>query len=224
MASTAQKNAAPSQHFIEIVDIIEDIVILAGSNACLVIEVKATNFALLSAEEQDAKIAAYASLLNALSFSIQIVIRSKKLDVSNYLKLLDAEKAKAQSETLAKQMGLYRNFVQELVKVNTILDKKFYIVIPYSSLEKGVIGAGEALANSSAQSNFILGAKTTLHSKADAVHTQLNRLNLKAETLGKEKLTKLFYDIFNDQSVEHHQTENVTKPMVLGKENNNARS
>jgi hypothetical protein len=50
--------------------------------------------------------------------------------------LLDDEKAKAQTEALSKQMGLYRNFVQELVKVNTILDKKFYIVIPYSSLEK----------------------------------------------------------------------------------------
>ena len=219
MASSVQKNATPSQHFVEIVDIIDDIVLLAGGNACLVIEVKATNFSLLSADEQNAKIYSYASLLNALSFSIQIVIRSKKLDVSNYLKLLDDEKTKAQSEALAKQIGLYRNFVQELVKVNIILDKKFYIVIPYSSLEKGISGAKEVIVDSSSQSNFIFGAKAALYSKADAVHAQLNRLNLKAETLSKEKLTRLFYDIFNDEGISHQQAEHATKPITTGREN-----
>lgn len=218
MASSVQKNAAPSQRFIEIIDIIDDIVILAGGNACLVIEVKATNFSLLSADEQNAKIYSYAALLNALSFSVQVVIRSKKLDVSNYLKLLDDEKEKAQNEALAKQIGLYRNFVQELVKVNTILDKKFYIVIPYSSLEKGVGGAKEALVDSSSQSNFIVGAKAALYSKADSIHEQLNRLNLKAETLNKESLTKLFYDIFNDENISHQQAEHATKPITTGKE------
>jgi hypothetical protein len=214
MASTVQKNAAPSQRFIEVTDIIDDIVVLAGGNACLIIEIQATNFSLLSLEEQGAKIFSYASLLNALSFSIQIVIRSKKLDVSNYLKLLDEEKTKAQTEALSKQISLYRNFVQELVKVNTILDKKFYIVIPYSSLEKGIGGVTETMGDNSAQNNFIAGAKAALYSKADAVHTQLNRLNLKAETLGKEKITKLFYDIFNDESINHQQTENATKPIA----------
>jgi len=216
MANTVRKNATPSQHFIEITDIIDELVILAGGNACLVIEVQATNFSLLSLEEQGAKIYSYASLLNALSFPIQIVIRSKKLDVSNYLKLLDEEKAKAQTEVLSKQIGLYRNFVQELVKVNTILDKKFYIVIPYSSLEKGVGGVAETVGDNSSQGNFIAGAKAALYSKADSVHTQLNRLNLKAETLGKEKLTKLFYNIFNDEGISHQQTEDVTKPIASG--------
>jgi hypothetical protein len=219
MASSVQKNATPSQHFVEIVDIIDDVVLLAGGNACLVIEVKATNFSLLSADEQNAKVYSYASLLNAISFSIQIVIRSKKLDVSNYLKLLDDEKMKAQSEALAKQIGLYRNFVQELVKVNIILDKKFYIVIPYSSLEKGISGAKETIVDSSSQSNFIFGAKAALYSKADAVHAQLKRLNLKAETLSKEKLTRLFYDIFNDEGISHEQAEHATKPITTGREN-----
>lgn len=218
MAHSVQKNASPTQRFIEIVDIIDDIVLLAGGNACLVIEVKATNFSLLSTEEQGAKIYSYASLLNALSFPIQIVIRSKKLDVSNYLKLLDDKKTSAQTEALSKQIGLYRNFIQELVKVNTILDKKFYIVIPYSSLEKGISGAKEAMTDNSSRNNFILGAKAALYSKAEAVHEQLNRLDLKAETLSKERLTKLFYDIFNDEDISHQQTEHATKPIITGKE------
>src|ERR1035437_405368 len=191
--ATPARNLPSTQGFIEINNIVEDIVILNGGNACLVIEVSATNFALLSPEEQDGKIYAYASLINSLSFSIQIVIRSKKLDISNYLKLLDDEKVKTQNPNLAKQIGLYRDFVKELVKVNTVLDKKFYLVIPYSSLEKGAGGAREALGTNSNQDNFIIAAKASLHSKAESVHTQLSRLNLKARTLEEEQLKKLYY-------------------------------
>lgn len=220
MANAAPKNATPTQRFIEIEDIVDDIVVMAKSNACIIVEVMATNFALLSGEEQEAKIYSYASLLNSLSFPIQIVIRSKKLDVSSYLKLLDDERAKTQTEALAKQMSLYRNFVQELVKVNTILDKKFYIVIPYSSLEETLTSVRSAAENNSAgDDNFVSEAKAALYSKADALETQLNRLNLKSERLGKEKLTKFFYDIFNDNRIDHHETDHLIDPLTLGKEN-----
>ncbi len=219
MAKAAQKNAPPTQKFIDIVDIVDDIVVLANGNACIIIEVNATNFALLSAEEQDTKIYAYASLLNSLSFPIQILIRSKRLDVSSYLKLLDEEKLKSQNPTLANQIGLYRNFVQELVKVNTILDKKFYIVIPYSSLEKGFTGAKEAMGQAPGRDSFIVTAKASLHSKAESLHSQLNRLALKAETLGEEKLVRLFYDLFNDANLDHQETEHQASPLALGKEN-----
>lgn len=217
MAKSALKTTS-TQKFIEIIDISDNIVVLNGGNAAIVIEVKATNFALLSADEQDAKIFSYASLLNSLSFSIQIVIRSKKLNISNYLNLLELEKTKTQNQALSNHIGLYKNFVQELVKVNTVLDKKFYIVIPYSSLERGLTGAKQSLSKNSLEDQFLIGAKASLKSKAESVLTQLGRLNLKSEVLDKEKLTKLFYDIFNDETIEHHQTEHAKSPIVLGKE------
>jgi hypothetical protein len=216
--ATPARNLPSTQKFIEITNIVDDIVISNGGYASLVIEVSATNFALLSPEEQDAKIYAYASLLNSLSFPIQIVIRSKKLDITNYLKLLDNEKDKTQNAALAKQIGLYRDFVKELVKVNTVLDKKFYIVILYSSLEKGASGAREALKTGSNKDNFVVGAKASLHSKAESIHTQLRRLNLKARTLDEEQLTKLFYDVFNDVAIEHAQAPQMAKSTTLGKE------
>ena len=77
MAKTAQKVRSTTQKFTEIEDIIDNIVLLSSGNACLIIEVKATNFALLSKEEQDAKVFAYAALLNSLSFPIQILYTLK---------------------------------------------------------------------------------------------------------------------------------------------------
>lgn len=212
MANTAQNNPSSTQKFIAVVDVVDDIVITSGGNACLVIEVQATNFALLSADEQDAKIYSYAALLNSLSFTIQIIIRSKRLNVSSYLKLLEKEKIASTNPRLAEQIGLYKEFVEQLVKINTILDKKFYIVIPYSSLEKGLTGAKEQVGASSSQSFFLVGAKASLHSKAESLHTQLRRLNLKAETLTKERLVKVFYEIFNDINIDSQQADETTKP------------
>lgn len=188
MKNTAQKTNATTQRFIEILDIIDSVVLLASGNACSVIEVQATNFALMSQEEQDVRVLSYSSLLNSLSFSIQVFIRSKKIDISSYLKLLDSEIEKSQSQLLKTQIGQYKDFVAELVKVNAVLDKKFYIVIPYTGLESG-IGLNRG--------NFFLNAKTKLATKAESLHAMLRRMNLSAKTLGKEDLVKLFYEIYN---------------------------
>src|SRR3972149_765819 len=140
MAKSALKLNS-TQKFIEINDIFENIVVLAGGNACIIIEVQATNFELLSVEEQDAKIYSYSALLNSLSFPLQIVVKSKQVDISSYLNSLSIEAKKTQNQALSKQIEMYKDFVAELIKVNTVLDKKFYIVISYSALEKGALGA-----------------------------------------------------------------------------------
>lgn len=218
MKGSAQKIHATTQRFTEVEDIVDDIVLFQGGSAALIIEVTATNFALLSSEEQDSKIYSYAALLNSLSFPIQIIVRSKKLDISSYLKLLDAQAKAIQNDLLANQIRLYRDFVQELVKVNTVLDKKFYVCIPYSYMEKGV-GAMATGDRKNTKSAFLEQAKTALHSKAEGIHSQVARLNLRAKTLEKEELIKLFYETYNDQSVETNQiTDNLRTPIVRGEE------
>ncbi len=208
MAKSAQFSAS-TQKFIEIKDIDEYVVIFTNGTACAVLEVKATNFTLLSAEEQDSKILAYAGLLNALSFPIQIIIRNKKLDITSYVNQLDLEIKKTQNPSLAKQIELYKNFVSELVKVNTVLDKKFYISIPYSSLEKGVQGV------TADPSLFATTAKTALKSKAETLTSSLARIGLKARVLDKEELVKLFHDIYNEVSL--HPETNTQNSVTGGK-------
>src|SRR3989338_5152529 len=217
MTQTAHRRKATTQKFIEIEQIEEDIVILAGKSACLIIEVNATNFALLSKEEQDTKIFSYASLLNSLSFPIQIFIRSKKLDISSYLKLLDAQADSSPNQLLSSQIRLYKEFVSELVKVNTVLDKKFYIVVSYSYLEGGGAQTARTAVKTVSADTFFAQAKASLRSKAESVHSQLARLNLRAKTIPKEELIKLFYEIYNDDSVETSQiSDEINTPIVKG--------
>ena len=188
------KIKASTQSFTEIKEIVGDVIILSKGNACLIVELTATNFELLSGEEQDAKILAFSSLLNSLSFPIQIVIRSNKLDISSYLKLLDNEASKSTNPKLGGQIVKYRDFVANLVKVNTILDKKFYIIIPFNSLD----------GHSPFSHNFKEAAKTALHTKASSLNSQLSRLNLRARVLENDNLVKLFYEIYNE---EHGETD-----------------
>lgn len=178
MRKSAKNSNNTTQKFIEIHDIVDNIVLLSQGFACLVIEVQATNFSLLSQEEQNVKVFSYSSLLNSLSFPIQVFIRSKKIDISSYLRQLDDEFAKSQNQLLRPQIKLYKDFVQELIKVNSVLDKKFYIVISYSGLEGG-------------------SAKNKLSAKAESLHAQLKRMNLLAKTLNYEDLVKLFHEIYN---------------------------
>lgn len=215
----SRKGVGVTQKFIDIKDIVENVVILHSGYACLVIEVTSSNFALLSKEEQDAKIFSYASLLNSLSFSIQILIQSKRIDISSYINLLDQAISKnptattnalegAPNEQLLSYIRIYRDFVQELVKVNTVLDKKFYIVIPYSFLEKGIASTTAAVKQKGVGKGevFIQDAKTALSTKANSVLSQLARLGLRAKILEKEELIKLFYTIYNEDLGEAGQT------------------
>src|SRR3990167_10330209 len=80
-----------TQKFIEIEDVKDDILLLKDFSASIVIEVGAVNFWLLSQEEQASIIYAYASLLNSLSFPVQILILSKKMDISSYIEYIDTK-------------------------------------------------------------------------------------------------------------------------------------
>ena len=188
-----------TQHFVEVEDLKDDIVLLRDGSAALVIETTAVNFGLLSEAEQDATIYTYAALLNSLSFPIQIVIRSKKMDISSYLGSLDEKIQSQQNEALKGQMQLYRNFIEATIKDNNVLDKKFYIVIPFSRLELGIGGAlpGSKKGLPFDKNYIIEKARNALYPKRDHIIRQLSRLSLKAMTLATPRLAQLYYEIFN---------------------------
>lgn len=204
---------ASTQSFLEIEDIRDDIVLLKDGSAALIISTTATNFGLLSEKEQDAEIYAYGSLLNSLNFAIQILIRSKRKDVTAYLRLLAEQEAKVTSEELKIQIQKYRQFVQNTVQVNNVLEKAFYIIVPMSVLEIGVtqtLGSKfqkkqEGLPYSK---DYILEkAKTNLHPKRDHVTRLLARIGLQARQMTTQELVKLFFGIYNPASQGQIMTE-----------------
>lgn len=196
---------ASTQEHLEIEDIKDNIIILKDGSCCLILATTAINFGLLSEKEQDALIYAYAALLNSLTFPIEIVIRSKRKDVTSYLKLLEGEISKQTNKLLQEQMKKYQKFVEDTVKKNNVLDKSFYVVIPFSALE---LGATKALGTIIKRQkglpypkDYILErAKMNLYPKKDHLIRQFNRLGLKTKELTTQEAIQLFYDIYNPEA------------------------
>lgn len=190
-----------TQQHLPIKDIQENIVILKDGTMSMVIQTTAVNFDLLSENEQLSIIESFAQFLNSLSFVIQIVIRSKRLDISNYLSLLSQAQQQQTNPLLKQIMQRYQTFVTTTIKENEVLDKQFYIVIPISFYEVGLTNNTTA--------NFDK-AKTMLSPRRDLVLKQLTRLGLKGTVLDNEKLIRLFYDIYNESAT----AETVPQPKV----------
>lgn len=197
----AQKIHATTQKFTEIVDFADDIVMLEGGNACMIIEITASNFALLSKREQDSRIFSYAGLLNSLSFPIQILIRNRRMDISSYIHELEEQITNTKNQQLAAYVEYYAAFVKEMVTVNVVLNKSFYIIVPFSSLEMGVTGATQGQQKKQSQKDeFIESARKILSNKANALLGQLQKFATSAKVLEKEDLIKLYYEIYNEDT------------------------
>lgn len=208
-----------TQKFLEIEDIVEDLVITVDGSAALVLETGAVNFGLLSRDEQEAIVYAFAAFLNSLSFPIQISILSKRMDISDYLNLITSEEQKQPSLKLKEKLGSYRQYILSLVKENTVLEKRFFIVIPFSSLELGVKGGGSLVKRATKlpyPKNYIIErAKTALYPKRDHIARQLTRIGLKANQLSNQKLISLFYELYNTESQEGEKIpQGITNPLV----------
>ncbi len=216
MPISTQKGTNSTQKFTEILDIMDNIVLFTNGNAAIVIEVTASNFTLLSQREQDSKIYSYAALLNSLTFPIQIIIRNKRMDITSYLKELDEAELITKNPLLAQQIRLYRDFVREMIRVNVVLTKMFYVVIAFSSLESGLSGVKQSFDKDLAQKQaFFEAAQKSLMGKAESIHSQLAGLAVSAQTLGKEELIKLYYDIFNDAGIQGTQADSdINTPLV----------
>lgn len=198
---------ATTQEHLPVEDIKDDLVILKDGSCAMILSLASVNFDLLSEAEQEAIIYAYGALLNSLTFSIQILIRSQRKDISTYLSLLEKQEiAKQVSPLLSGLISSYRKFVGEMVKKNNVLDKKFYVVIPFSALELGVTQTLTSLFRKTSDLPFALDyilpkAKASLVPKRDHLIRLFARLGLVAKQMETKDLARLFYAIYNGETL-----------------------
>jgi hypothetical protein len=191
-----------TQQHIDIEDINSDLLILKDGSACMILSVSAINFGLLSEGEQEATIFSYAQLLNSLTFSIQIVVASKQKDITLYLKYVDDQIERLTSPLIKDQMVKYRDFVKSVVRQGNVLDKKFYVALPYSSLELGITTAALSLAPRpeglpKPVSEIVEKATISLDPKRDHLIRLFARIGLKARQLTSPELQNLYFSFYH---------------------------
>jgi hypothetical protein len=199
---------ATTQQHLDILDITNNLILLRTGAAAIVLRVNAINFNLLSAEEQEATIYSYAGLLNSLSFPVQILVRSEKKDITDYVTVLKNQESKQLNPVYKERIVQYRNFIEKLVKERNVLDKKFYCIVPFSEYELGLSpNSMNPLAKAPSKLPYektyiIQKALNSLEPKRDHLIRQFSHLGLQPKQLTTQELIRLFYHIYNPDSSE----------------------
>ena len=216
--------SSSTQLFTEIYDVAENMVMLSSGTISIVLEIGTMNFGLLSEEEQDTAIYAYAALLNSLNFPLQIVIWSQTKDVTNYLANLEIAEQNTVSPVKRDQIRRYREFVSDLVHEGNVLDKKFFAVISASTIDLGIITPKTFMPGQPGldlsrmdRSEMFEQAAHYLDPKRDQLIAAFARLGLQARALVTQELVKLYYTNYNfadSEGIEVGNTADYTTPIV----------
>src|SRR5206468_7914611 len=129
-------NPNSTQNTLQIAEIRDGIIIMNDGSYRSVVMVKSINFDLMSPQEQEAVEYSYQSYLNSLYFPIQIFIRSQKVDLQPYIEKLDKIRTEHDNMLLAYLMEDYIGYIDALSQQTNIMDKKFYMVIPYFPVQE----------------------------------------------------------------------------------------
>lgn len=195
---------ASTQQYLNVADIRDDILVLRNGEVRMVLELKALNFALKSEQEQAAIVYQYQAFLNSLQFPVQIIVQSRRLDLTRYMTSLESQLAQTGSPLLKAQIADYLDFISRLINLGNIMEKRFYVVIPYSSgniRSRNLIGQLLKHQTVSLTDEELAEAKTKMADRLELIRSGLASIGLSVESLSGEETAKLLYLSYNPPEV-----------------------
>lgn len=168
--------------------------------------ISSVNFDLKSEEEQDAIIYQFQNFLNSLDFSCQIIIQSRRLNITGYLKKLEELEMKQKNELLKAQTLEYRKFIESLLGRGTIMTKQFFVIIPYTLGEidgiRGAFGLGPKTSSTEFNEEFFQRCRDQLYQRMEFVAIGLRRCGLSVVPLTTPELIELFWSWHHPREAE----------------------
>ncbi len=198
------KPGSSTERFLDIAEIRDDLVLLKDGTVRAVLLVSSINFALKSVDEQEAIIQAYMMFLNSLEYPIQIVIQSRRMNIDAYMNHLRGQERVVENDLLRAQIADYRAFVTELVELGQIMQKMFYVVVPYDPLTnkkknfwtrftEAISPAAAAKLNR----KQLMDRVEQISRRVEIIQGQLNSMGLSSARLDTQGLIELYYNVYN---------------------------
>lgn len=239
LAAAPKVNPNSTQNSLEIAEIRDGIVIMNDGTYRSVIMVKSINFDLMSPQEKEAVEFSYQGFLNSLYFHIQIFIHSQKVDLGPYIAKLSKISKEHDNMLLAVLMEDYIAFMDDLSHQTNIMDKKFYVIIPYypkadvqqaltatKKLFKGVGGMASKKQNQVIVINEadLEAAKEELRNRVQSVLGGLLQCGVQGLPLDTQELIELYYDVYNPDTATRQPLKNFDELIapIVGKGTGNA--
>lgn len=213
---TSSSSSLATQKYLDVAEVREDTIVLKSGALRSILAVSAINFDLKSTDEQEAIINHYQNFLNSVDFPLQIIISSRKLNMENYINFLTTKEKSQPNELLRLQISEYKSFISQLVSVSNIMDKNFYIVVPFSPIEnqeKSFFTNIKSLINPKAnilekRENFET-YKNQLYQRVDHITAGLSGIGLRIVPLQTQELIELLFDSYNPEIYNEVELKNV---------------
>lgn len=216
-----QNTKAATQLHLRIGEIRDNALVLKTGSLRAVLKVSAMNFNLKSEEEQNAIIYSYQAFLNTLEFPIQIVIRSRKLDLDAYIDKLKKIAEKQPNALLQKQTQEYIDYIQRLIEYADIMEKEFFVVVPADpsrAVKPNFVESfwtrmhpADSIASITQRHREFDQLKKTLNQRSSIITTGLENCGLKVQELSTTDLIALFYQIYNPLTARNEKVEDASQ-------------
>jgi hypothetical protein len=232
-ADTKGKANKSTQSTLLISEIKDGIVVMRDGSMRGVILGSAINFDLMSPQEQEGIEFAYQGFLNSIHFPVQIVIKSQRIDISGYLEKLQALRSEQANELLATLMDDYIANIKSLVEEVHIMDKQFYVVVPYfppmtvpenTNFIQGIKAAFQPPPVITVAEEDFHKYKQELSQRMALVASGMTQMGIRAISLGSQELVDLYYGWYNPDVAGNQKlidTGQIVTPVVT-KGNGNA--
>lgn len=205
----AQRNTNTTQNSLLISEIRDGMAVMSDGSFRAVVACQSINFDLMSSREREGVEFSYQNFLNSLYFPIQIFVRSQRVDIGPYIdRLVDIRKAQ-DNMLLNVLMDDYINFIDVLSQEANIMDKSFFIVVPYfpggdaaNIVEAGKGFFGKIFAKPGQTITKIdkvtyEKSKDEIKNRVDSVMSGLFQLGVKSVQLSTKELGELYYNVYN---------------------------
>lgn len=219
-----QNPKAATQLHLRIAEIRDNTVVLKNGGLRGILKVSSMNFNLKSEAEQNAIIYSYQAFLNTLEFPVQIVIRSRKLDLDNYIERLRGLGEKQKNTLLQRQTFEYIDYIQRLIEYADIMEKEFYVVVPVDParataqnfIEKfwGRMHPADTIASIIRRHQEFDQLKKNLQQRLLTISAGLENCGLKVEQMATSDLIALFYQIYNPITARNEKIEDAAKTNI----------
>jgi len=213
--------AASTQLYLNIAEIKDNVVVLKNGGLRAILQTSSVNFNLKSEEEQNSIIYSYQNFLNTLEFPVQICVQSKKLDIDKYIENVREKAAQHENPLLKQQTLEYAEYVQKLIEYADIMEKNFYVIVPYDPYRAQKlnifarfmqsISAQDSIDNIKRRHHEFQDLNKHLMERVNLVKTGLEGCNLRAVQLTTPQLVELFYKIYNPETARNEKIEDLKK-------------
>lgn len=203
------KNPNSTQNTLQLSEVRDGMVIMNDGSMRAVIACKSINFDLMSDREREGIEYSYQNFLNSLNFPVQILVRSQRVDIGPYIEKLIKSRQSQDNMLLGVLMDDYINFIDALAEEANIMEKSFYIIVPFfpkgdaaNFIEQGKGFFGKLFAkpqNTITRINAAdyTKAKDEIKNRVSVVTSGLFQIGVQSVQLDTRALGELYYNFYN---------------------------